>query len=315
MTNPTINLSYPIAELAFPQARVFISCGQHDDTEKSLGFACQKHLQKRGFKTYLAEAVQNLEGLTENIFRHLRTSEYAVFIDPKREPLDDGTCRGSLFVNQELAIAAFQQIESLVFHQEAVKREGVSEYIMAKPIHFQDRSDFTTKLSKYTRAWNPRWRNELSLEPPITAKNIQSADTYHDMIDWYHLPVRNNHRNQYARNCLVYVLSIVNVVSGQEIYSPNVELLWSGAVEPQPKHILPQKTAKVPAFFVNHDKNIIEFRESPSSSTEPEYQIPDLEAGQYLITYTVISENFDQVSQPYRLDFGGSYDNVTFTPE
>ncbi len=113
MTNDTINLSSPDAGLALPQARVFISCGQRDDTEKELGFACQRHLRKRGFKTYLAEEVQSLDGLTENIFRHLRTSEYAVFIDPKRESLGDDTCRGSLFVNQELAIAAFQRLRPI----------------------------------------------------------------------------------------------------------------------------------------------------------------------------------------------------------
>lgn len=137
MNDDTVTQSFKDAGLALPQARVFISCGQHDDAEKSLGFACKKHFQKRGFETYLAEAVQNLEGLTENIFRHLRTSEYAVFIDSRRESLSGDTCRGSLFVNQELAIAAFQQIDSMVFHQDGVELEGVVKYLIAKPIHIE----------------------------------------------------------------------------------------------------------------------------------------------------------------------------------
>jgi hypothetical protein len=197
-----------------------------------------------------------------------------------------------------------------------VKREGIANYLIAKPIYFDGKSDFTKKLRYHTRTWTPQWRNELHLGAPVPAKNILSADNHVDLIDWYHLPVRNNHRNQYARNCMVYVLKIVNLVSGQEIYSPNVELLWSGALEPQPKHILPQKSAKVVAFFVNHnkDKGIIEFLEAPSRSTEPEYQIPDLKAGHYLITYTVVSENFDQVTQTYKLDFEGTYDSVIFAP-
>lgn len=298
-----------------PQARVFISCGQKNNTEKALGFACREYFHNRGFKTYLAEEAQNLEGLTENIFRHLRTSEYAIFIDPKRENLDGKSeFRGSLFVNQELAIAAFQQIDALVFHQEGVKLEGVAKYLIVKPIHFKNKNDFIKKLADNTKTWDPHWRNEISLESPIVAKDVLSAENRTDLIDWYHVPVRNVHRYQYARNCLVYVLRIIDDVGGKEVYSPNIELLWSGAVSAQPKHILPQKAAKVVAFFINHSKDIIEFLEAPSRSTEPEYQLPDLQAGKYSITYTVLSDNFEQVNRTFKISFGGRYDSITFTP-
>jgi hypothetical protein len=54
--------------------------------------------------------------LTENIFRHLKASEYYVFIDFCREVIDNASYRGSLFVNQELAIATFLQIPGIGFY-------------------------------------------------------------------------------------------------------------------------------------------------------------------------------------------------------
>ena len=106
----------------FPRARIFISCGQRSNEEKEIGLSCKKHFEGRGFSVYLAEEVQRLEALTENIFHHLRNSEYAVFIDCRREELNPGRFKGSLFVNQELAVAAFLQIDSRVFHEDGGSR-------------------------------------------------------------------------------------------------------------------------------------------------------------------------------------------------
>lgn len=290
------------------QAKVFISCGQHNDSEKALGFTCQKHFKKRGFKTYLAEAVQDFEGLTDNIFRNLRTSEYALFIDPERESLCDGTCRGSLFVNQELAIAAFQQIESRIFHQNKVKREGITNYLISKPINFNGKKDFTRKLRYHTKDWSPDWRNELFLTFFRAVPNVMTRDS-RKLTDWYHLQVRNNHKTKYARNCVSYILEIKNLITGEKIFPPNLELVWSGTFRVE-KHILPQRVAEIDAFLIFHDSDKISFKHAESSSTQ--YAMPELGAGKYLITYTVVSENFDQVTETFKLDFGGNHNSISF---
>lgn len=300
----------PLDNATIPQARVFISCGQRDVNEKQLGFACQRHFRRRGFKTYLAESVQDFEGLTDNIFAHLRTSEYAVFIDSKREGLGDGIFRGSLFVNQELAIAAFQQIESRVFHQKNVNREGVAAYLIAKPIIFDDKDDFLRKLRCHTAAWDPKWRNELSLTFLRKVPNVMTRDSQ-KLTDWYHLQVRNNHPTKYARNCVSYILKIKDLNTGVEIYPPNLELVWSGTFSVV-KHILPKGSAEIDAFFIFHDSKVINFKHAEISSTQ--YVMPEHPQGTYLITYTVICENFEQVSQTFRMDFGGDYNSISFTP-
>jgi hypothetical protein len=292
-----------------PQARVFISCGQRTEEEKGLGSSCKKHFERRGFSVYLAEAVQSLEALTENIFNHLRNSEYAVFIDCARGEVSPGEfIRGSVFVNQELAIAAFLGIVSRVFHEEGVTREGVAEYLIAKPVLFKSRPQFLGKLRRQTKEWRSDWRNELFLDfyrvvPDIGLQDGRSAD-------WYHLKVVNNHLNTYARNCVAYISRIEYSDTGQEINVGNFELVWAGTGLFE-RHILPKRQAEIDAFLIIRGENVIRFNHRPSTSTE--YGMPLLEKGNYFITYLLVSENFEQVIRTFKLEFGGDFQHVKFS--
>jgi hypothetical protein len=292
-----------------PQARVFISCGQRSEEEKQLGFACRDYLKSRNFLTYLAEDVQRLEALTENIFHHLRDSEYAVFIDCKREELRPREFRGSIFVNQELAIASFLPItESRVFHETGVIREGVADSLIAKPIHFSNKQEFFTKLEEETKNWHSDWRNELFLDFYRVVPNVDLQDGR--FADWYHLKVVNKHISKYARNCVAYVLQIIDLVAGHEINVGNFELVWAGTGMFE-RHILPKKQAEIDAFLVIRGEQVIRFHHRPSTSSE--YGMPLLKKGNYLITYMLISENFEQVIKTFRLEFGGDFQQVKFS--
>lgn len=292
-------------------ARVFISCGQRSEEEKGLGSSCKKHFERRGFSVYLAEEVQSLDALTENIFRHLRNSEYAVFIDCAREELSSGKFRGSVFVNQELAIAAFLQIESRVFHEEGVAREGVAEYLIAKPVQFSSRQQFLGKLRRQTREWRADWRNELSLR--FFQRLIEVRDQHGNLRDWFHLQVMNNHQNKYARNCVAYVSKIKNLDTGKEIDPGSFELVWAGTGLFE-RHIMPKGVAEVDAFSIIRGENIIRFHRRPSTtpSMSPPFGPPHIGKGNYLLQYLVVSENFEQVKKTFKLEFGGDYRNIRF---
>lgn len=290
-----------------PQARIFISCGQRTAEEKGLGDSCKKHFEGRGFFVYLAEAVQSLEALTENIFYHLKNSEYAIFIDCAREPLDKDKFRGSMFVNQELAIAAFLNIESRVFHEEGVIREGVAEYLIAKPVLFKSRPQFLGKLRRQTKEWRPDWRNELSLKFLRMVQNVR--DQHSNLTDWCHLQVINNHQNRYARNCVAYVLKIANLDTGEQIQVENLELIWAGTGDFE-RHILPKKPAEIDAFFIIRGESVIRFNHR--KSTWSQYGIRPLPKGNYLLTYLVVSENFAPVEKTFELEFGGDYTHIRF---
>jgi hypothetical protein len=292
-----------------PKARVFISCGQRSEKEKALGLACMQHFEERGFATYLAEEVQSFEALTENIFRHLRNSEYAVFIDCAREKLGSGKFRGSVFVNQELAIAAFLPIEeSRVFHEKGVIREGVADYLIAKPVQFCDEQEFMEKLKEETKGWQSDWRNELSLKFLRVVPNVRNQEG--NFADWYHLQVVNNHRSKYARNCVAYVLRIRNLDTGEEILPGNFELVWAGTGLFE-RHILPKRSAEIDAFFIIRGQDTIRFHHRPSTSSQ--YTMPTLRTGSYLLTYQVVSENFEQVMKTFKLDFRGDFKRISFS--
>jgi len=71
----------------------------------------------------------------------LAASEYFVFVDFKRERLNDTIeCRGSLFSHQELAIASFLDLEVLAFQEAGVKQsDGIMGFLQANAISFTDR--------------------------------------------------------------------------------------------------------------------------------------------------------------------------------
>lgn len=302
-----------------PQARVFISCGQGSKKEKQLGFACRDYFKSQGYKNpYLAEEVQRLESLTENIFHRLRNSEYAVFIDCRRERVSrwwkfwERKFRGSMFVNQEFAIAAFIPIvESRVFHQNGVIREGVVKSLIAKPIQFSNEQEFLTKLKEETKEWRNDWRNELFLK---------YLEVVHDVLwpqnntirDWYHLQVMNWHKDKYARNCVAYVTEIKNIDTGEVVKPDSFELVWAGTGLFE-KHILHDRPADVDAFFIVQGENVIRFHHRPSTSSQ--YGIQPLGKGNYLLTYMIISENFEEVTKTFKLEFGGDYTQIKFGEE
>ena len=90
------------------RAKVFISCGQKKETnEIEVANTIGRVLEDMGFEPYIATQEQTLLGLRENIFWHLTTSEYFLFIDFIREQFANSPeHRGSLFSHQELAIAS-----------------------------------------------------------------------------------------------------------------------------------------------------------------------------------------------------------------
>ena len=75
------------------RAKVFISCGQRaksngvefDEVKIAHEVASVLENKDMGFETYRAVYDRSLRGLKENIFSHLETSEYFLFIDFRRE--------------------------------------------------------------------------------------------------------------------------------------------------------------------------------------------------------------------------------------
>ena len=147
--------------------RVFISCGQRSQDERRLGKAIIRLVDENtSFEGYFAEDQKSLDGVTRNIFQAIYNSAAFIAVMHRRDQLgsDDGTFRGSVWVEQEIAIAAFlvqvlgTKLPNRVFIQSGIKREGVRGFILLNAIEFDDNDEVLTKLA----AWLPGLQPDAS---------------------------------------------------------------------------------------------------------------------------------------------------------
>ena len=188
------------------RARIFISCGQSKQSdEDQIAREIGNRLRYLGFDAYVAVEVQDLHGLRENIFEELRKSEYFLFVDFKRDSLgDSGLHRGSLFSNQELAIASLLEIDVVAFREKGVKpQDGLMQFLQVNPKEFSDKSMLPDAVVGVVqqRGWKSNWKNELAL----TA--TQPVDNGRAMC--FHVNVCNRHRDKLATNCFAYLEKII----------------------------------------------------------------------------------------------------------
>jgi hypothetical protein len=183
--------------------RVFISCGQHSADEKRVAGDIYNLLQARGFSPYLAIDVQTITEINAGIIGELKNSDCYIFVNFRRECLgkrEDGSAefRGSLFSNQELAIAyAFGFEKILIVNQDGVKPEGMLRYIGINTETFRD---YHECLDVVTRALDrARWMPDYSRR--LSAGGLRFSTgvlTYGTLVGWFLYLDVHNHRPDVA---------------------------------------------------------------------------------------------------------------------
>lgn len=297
------------------KARVFISCGQSTDREKNIGLSVESYFKnERKFETYFAERVHSSDALTENIFSFLRQSEYFIFIDFKREKIGQNDYRGSLFVNQEIAIATFLKLRGLGFYEKGVRHEGILKYHIYNAFPFEDGTEILKRIAEETKEWDNDSVNELHL-------SYNSSDTTRDTVinnapdkplsDWYHIEIKNRNKNKHAFSCIGYITSIKHIDSGEIINVPTNELIWAGIADIA-VNIIANGKRDLDAFFVIHNDGFIRFHQRPLATNNANYCLPDLPKGKYLLTYTIISNNFAIAQKDFRLIYEDSHTTIYF---
>jgi len=145
--------------------RVFISCGQATAEEQQAAASVGDWFKRRGFDPYIAIETQGIQDVNSGIIGELKKADYYVFIDFAREPLSGKeVSRGSLFTNQELAIAYVLGFEDVIFlQQEGVELEGLLKYMVANPVKFTGSSELPALLDRLVtdRRWKPTHSRHL----------------------------------------------------------------------------------------------------------------------------------------------------------
>jgi hypothetical protein len=304
-----------MSKLGNPQhARVFISCGQQKETsEERIALQLAEELKKLGYEPYIAVAEQSLRGVQENIFRRLSESEYLIFIDFKREKLESGYHRGSLFSHQELALATYLGIEILAFREEGVLSEdGILRFLQANCIPFTDRrhlADIIIRRLERDSNWDPSWRNGLSVE--------RTDQDFEDIPNtrFFHIRVRNNHRNKIAHDCSVYLTQLVDHTRNITRELELLEFKWKG-VNTASVAIPQRRVRSLDAFKVElNDPTLVRLGLNGNivdrASSFNDYTIRG--PGIFDLHFTVFSDNLPPCEGVFRLSIAERVEDLKFT--
>ena len=311
------------------KARVFISCGQQKGTDEvEIANKIAKKLDEMGFESYIAVEEQSLEGIKEDIFRRLSESEYIVFIDFRRERLykskngdfeDTGKHRGSLFSHQELAVATFLNTILLAFREKGAKEDdGILKFIHANCIEFEGRNQLPDSVVKKIQdfGWEANWRNEVVLErDDKDFEEVRYVKGENRPGRFYHIKAKNRHRQEIARNCVVYLESIRDLSNDEVRTLELVEFKWKG-VKTAGVSIPPKLFRSFDAFYVYYDSQNISYlginewiidwtgyRESHTLKGP----------GSFELTYVVFSENFSPARATFTLHIGNKLNDIRFS--
>ncbi len=144
---------------------VFISCGQFNPHERQLGSQVAKLVEETlGFEGYFAQNQTSLAALAANVFAKLDRAVALIAIMHPRGTVTGGDTphvRGSLWIEQEIAIAAFlrslyqRPIEVAAYvHKEITTREGVREQLQWNPVVFENDEEVLAYLAIVLPKWS-----------------------------------------------------------------------------------------------------------------------------------------------------------------
>lgn len=300
------------------RAQVFISCGQREDLgEVEVATKISEVLAQEGFDPYIAASQQTLRGLKENIFQRLAESEYFLFIDFVRDRLDlegSSLCRGSVFSQQELALAAYLDTDVIAFQEEGIKPlEGILRFMQTNCLPFNDRSLLPKMVIEKVREreWSSDWKKALTIEAEVDVHRNVRRLPESVQGDFYHLHVRNNHIRVVARNVYAYLDNVVEVGTNRRVEYGSVEFKWAGYTLPN-AIIPPGGTRRLDAFWIPHPQpNCPQFNcFTDSTAFFPRIQGP----GQWYMDYTVYSDALRGATRRFLLTLDGTVAGVRFEP-
>jgi hypothetical protein len=161
------------------KSKVFISCGQANRQEIKIASKIGGLLRSRGFHSYIAKKVLTVFEINSGIIRELKDSDCYLFVNFRRERIGPGEFRGSLFSNQEFAIAYALGFERLlVINQKGVKPEGMLAYIGCNTDGFDKPNGCLKAVKKALEEsnWKPDYSRRLIAGKPSFSDLVLYSD-------------------------------------------------------------------------------------------------------------------------------------------
>jgi len=297
----------------FMPGKIFISCGQGSAEEKQVASQIKTWLIGKGYNPYVAIETQSIQDVNTSIIGNLKASDYYIFIDFAREQIGNkngsSIFRGSIFTNQELAIAYVLEFEEvLYFKQDNVKLEGIGSYLLSNAIPFQSKTDVPFLLEKaiVQKDWDPSYSRHLTLGQPKYAGVWQYGDhtgAYFDHI--WHLSIKNLRYDSAAFDTVIRLNEFVDPAGTLNRSRDRNFLKWAGKKTAYSSTILPRDECNFDLFALDQKNNSL-LRLHSEEDNPPRQPIINT-PGNYVLHYQLFSKGFPLLEFSVQLGLTGNY--------
>jgi len=301
--------------------KVFISCGQATDEERNLASDLRHWFGSQGFDPYVAIQAQSIQDVNSGIIAELRKADYYVFVDFPREGFvtHDGkqVRRGSLFTNQELAIAYILGFDKVLFFQHKdIVLEGLLRYMAANATKFEQSSDIVdlVRNAVAARGWNPRYsRHLVATNLNWSSQLIQYNNPRGLSLVGRFLYVDiENRRNDIGAVHTVAQLARITYPDNQEVPSPDSSYLKATTFQGYTHVIRPESRRTFDLLVVCPGSGHIYLNSSLDvTPLQPIITAP----GNYSLHYEVFAESFPVLQFSLRLQVTGDVQSTEATLE
>jgi hypothetical protein len=301
------------------RARVFISCGQSDESERTVAHGIFERLDNLGYEPYLAVEEQTLNGLVENIFGRLAASEYLVFVDFLREQFaNQPEHRGSLFSHQELAVAAYLRLEVVAIQEAGVRQlDGMIRFVQANATVFSDRKKVPELVEQVINrnSWQPSWRRTLALKrQPNQFIDVPCVDIEHRPAGhrrFFLATIHNQHISRVAAHAYVYLDQIKRIGESAELPLSTIELKWSGYMLPFAV-LRPGAKREFDCCWIHHNEPSVARFDNPFGDSPVPTKL--VGPGKFQLKYSVVADGFAPESIDMMLTLGTCLDDAHLVP-
>lgn len=299
-------------------AKVFISCGQSSLEERKVAQQLGDWFKSKGYNPYVAIEVQSILDLNSGIIGELKTSDYYLFINFQREIVTGNAGnqfhRGSLYTNQELAIAyALGFDHMLLLNQKNSEKEGVFKFIVTNIPEFDAYSEVLLLVQNAVQ--KAGWRHDYTRQ--LAAANLRLADPVRyigdstpRVIRTLHVDIQNKRPDLGAVGCVARLVRFG--LHGQPLASsPDRSLIKVTGLPGYAQTIWPMSHGAFDLFGILFGSKKHVFLNS-ALDVHPRQPIIDV-PGNYHFEYEVFSQGFPPLIFNVLLKLTGDFATTTAT--
>lgn len=270
------------------KSKVFISCGQRPGIEQDIAKKISDWFQYNGYHPYVAISAQSIQDVNSGIIKELKSSDYYVFIDFKREKINETDYRGSLFTNQELAIAYVLEFEKAIFlKQEDVLLEGLAQYMISNSATFKDEDEVYDKVIELVKKHN--WTPQYSRHLHITDINKADGINYSDQLGSIEGSILTGKITNYRKDLPAFnTIARLEKINDEDVDSSQRNCLKAAGLNGYSQVIWPNSYGYFDLLLIAKDNQIYLNSASDVSPRKPIIT----KAGVYELTYSVLSIDF-----------------------